>query len=69
MDTPRTEPRPEKVAIVAEVRERIEQSSSVLVTEYRGLSVKAMAELRRTLRPAGGTYKVYKNTLVTAGGR
>jgi large subunit ribosomal protein L10 len=68
MDTPRTEtrtePRPEKVAIVAEVRERIEQSSSVLVTEYRGLSVKAMAELRRSLRPAGGSYKVYKNTLV-----
>ncbi len=64
MDTPRSEPRPEKVAIVAEVKERIEQSSSVLVTEYRGLSVKAMAELRRTLRPAGGTYKVYKNTLV-----
>lgn len=64
MDTARTEARPEKVAIVTEVRERLEQSSSVLVTEYRGLSVKAMAELRRSLRPAGGTYKVYKNTLV-----
>lgn len=64
METARTEPRPEKVAIVAEVREKLEQSSSVLVTEYRGLSVKAMADLRRTLRPAGGTYKVYKNTLV-----
>lgn len=64
MDTARTEARPEKVAIVAEVRERLEQSQSVLVTEYRGLSVKAMAELRRSLRPAGGTYKVYKNTLV-----
>lgn len=64
MDTARTEPRPEKVAIVAEVRERLAESSSVLVTEYRGLSVKAMADLRRSLRPAGGTYKVYKNTLV-----
>lgn len=64
METARTEPRPEKVAIVAEVRERLAESSSVLVTEYRGLSVKAMADLRRTLRPAGGTYKVYKNTLV-----
>jgi large subunit ribosomal protein L10 len=64
MATSRTVPRPDKVAIVAEVKDRIEQSSSVLVTEYRGLSVKAMAELRRTLRPAGGTYKVYKNTLV-----
>jgi large subunit ribosomal protein L10 len=60
----RSEPRPDKVAIVAEVKERLEQSSSVMVTEYRGLSVKALAELRRSLRPVGGTYKVFKNTLV-----
>ncbi|MDH3683966.1 MAG: 50S ribosomal protein L10, partial [Acidimicrobiia bacterium] len=59
-----SDPRPEKVAIVTEVKERLEQSSSVLVTEYRGLSVKALADLRRSLRPAGGAYKVYKNTLV-----
>ena len=57
-------PRPDKVAIVTEVKERLEQSSAVMVTEYRGLSVKALAELRRSLRPAGGSYKVYKNTLV-----
>ncbi len=57
-------PRPEKVAIVAEVKERLEESSAVVVTEYRGLSVKALADLRRELRPAGGAYKVYKNTLV-----
>lgn len=58
------EPRSEKVAVVTEVRERLESSTSVLVTEYRGLTVKALAELRRSLRPAGGAYKVYKNTLV-----
>jgi large subunit ribosomal protein L10 len=57
-------PREEKVAIVTEVKERLEQSQAVVVTEYRGLSVKALAELRRALRPAGGSYKVYKNTLV-----
>ena len=57
-------PRPDKVAIVTEVRERLEQSPSVLVTEYRGLSVKAMAELRRNLRSVGGAHKIYKNTLV-----
>ncbi len=57
-------PRPEKVAVVTEVKERLETSPSVVVTEYRGLSVKALAELRRSLRPAGGAYKVYKNTLV-----
>ncbi len=57
-------PREDKVAIVTEVKERLEQSSAVVVTEYRGLTVKALAELRTALRPAGGSYKVYKNTLV-----
>jgi large subunit ribosomal protein L10 len=64
MESAATEPRPAKVATVTEVRERLEHSQSVVVTEYRGLSVKALAELRRNLRPAGGAYKVYKNTLV-----
>ncbi len=58
------EPRADKVAIVTEVKERLEQSSAVMVTEYRGLTVKELAELRRTLRPIGGAYKVYKNSLV-----
>ncbi len=57
-------PRPEKVAIVDEVKDRLQQSSGVVVTEYRGLSVAALAELRGQLRPLGGKYKVYKNTLV-----
>jgi large subunit ribosomal protein L10 len=57
-------PRPEKVAVVAEVRERLEGADAALLTEYRGLNVKALADLRRQLRPAGGEYKVYKNTLV-----
>ena len=57
-------PRPEKVAVVTEVRERLEGADAALLTEYRGLDVKALADLRRQLRPAGGEYKVYKNTLV-----
>lgn len=57
-------PRPEKVAVVDEVRERLESSSAALLTEYRGLDVTAIGELRRALREAGGDYKVYKNTLV-----
>jgi large subunit ribosomal protein L10 len=57
-------PRPEKVAVVDEVRERLTSSSAVLLTEYRGLKVSEIAELRRNLRTAGGDYKVYKNTLV-----
>ncbi len=57
-------PRPEKVAVVDEVRERFEGSDAALLTEYRGINVGELAALRRALREAGGEYKVYKNTLV-----
>ncbi|HEX2039942.1 MAG TPA: 50S ribosomal protein L10 [Acidimicrobiales bacterium] len=57
-------PRPEKVAVVEEVRDRLDSSSAAILTEYRGLKVKDLADLRRALRAAGGDYKVYKNTLV-----
>jgi large subunit ribosomal protein L10 len=57
-------PRAEKVAVVTEVRERFEAATAALLTEYRGLDVTALAELRRALREAGSEYKVYKNTLV-----
>ena len=56
-------PRPEKVAVVDEVRERISSTEAVVITDYRGLDVPALADLRRQLRDAGGDYKVYKNTL------
>ena len=56
-------PRPEKVAVVNEVRERISSTEAVVLTDYRGLNVPALADLRRQLREAGGEYKVYKNTL------
>jgi large subunit ribosomal protein L10 len=57
-------PRPEKVAVVDEVRERLGSSAAAILTEYRGLAVKDMEELRRSLTKVGGEYKVYKNTLV-----
>ena len=47
-----------------EVRRRLGSSSAAILTEYRGLGVQDMASLRRSLREAGGDYKVYKNTLV-----
>ena len=59
-----TVPRPEKAAVVAEVRDRLESSDAALLTEYRGLNVGQMAELRRSLTAAGGQYKIYKNTMV-----
>src|SRR5690349_2006609 len=57
-------PRPEKVAVVDEVKERLDSTSATLLTEYRGLDVTAISDLRRALRAAGGEYKIYKNTLV-----
>lgn len=57
-------PNPKNVAIVAEVRERLENSSTVIAAEYRGLNVPQQAELRAKVRSAGGELKIYKNTLV-----
>lgn len=58
------EPRADKVAVVAEVKEKLENANGVVLTEYRGIDVPGMAELRQSLAPAGGEYKIYKNTLV-----
>lgn len=56
-------PRQEKVAVVEEVTAKLNAADAVIITEYRGMSVGQLATLRRQLRPAGGEYKVYKNTL------
>ena len=57
------EPRPEKVAIVDEIADKLSAAQAVFVTEYRGLSVSALATLRGALRDVGAEHKVYKNTL------
>jgi large subunit ribosomal protein L10 len=62
-------PRAEKVAVVTEVGERLDAAEAAVLTEYRGLDVAALAELRNALRDAGGTYKIYKNTLVRLAAR
>jgi large subunit ribosomal protein L10 len=58
-----TSPRPEKVAVVDEVRALLSEADAAVLSEYRGLSVSALAELRASLRPAGAEYRVLKNTL------
>jgi large subunit ribosomal protein L10 len=52
----------EKVAAVAEMTERFKVSSGAVLTEYRGLTVAQLAELRRTLA-ANAHFAVVKNTL------
>lgn len=55
--------RPEKAAVVAEVSERLEKSTATVLTEYRGLNVDELAQLRRQLREQGAEYRVVKNTM------
>jgi large subunit ribosomal protein L10 len=55
--------RPEKVATVEEIRGKLEEARAAVLTEYRGLKVSELAELRASLRAAEAEYKVYKNTL------
>ena len=55
--------RSEKEAVVAEVRSKLDAADAVIVTEYRGMTVTQLADLRVQLRCAGCEYRVYKNTL------
>jgi large subunit ribosomal protein L10 len=53
-----------KQPIVQEISDNMKNAQSVVVVDYRGLTVAEDTQLRRQLREAGVTYKVYKNTLV-----
>jgi large subunit ribosomal protein L10 len=55
--------RPEKVAVVEEIRTKLDEADAAVLTEYRGLTVHELADLRASLRPTGTQYKVFKNTL------
>jgi large subunit ribosomal protein L10 len=60
--------RSDKVAAVAELTNRFSSSAGVVLTEYRGLSVKALMQLRRSLGDHA-SYAVSKNTLTTIAAR
>jgi large subunit ribosomal protein L10 len=53
-----------KRATVAELREELARSSTYIVSEYRGLKVSEIAEIRRALRKQDVTYRVVKNRLM-----
>jgi len=55
--------REDKVAEVAEIRERVSASAATLLTHYRGLAVKELKELRRELQASNAELRVVKNTL------
>ena len=60
--------RSDKVAAVAELANKFSSSAGVVLTEYRGLSVKALKDLRRSLGH-DASYSVSKNTLTTIAAR
>lgn len=53
-----------KQSLVQEIAGKFEAAASVVVVDYRGLTVAQVTELRKQLREAGVEFKVYKNTLV-----
>ena len=53
-----------KAPVVAEISEAIKDAQSVVLVDYRGLTVEQDTALRKQLREAGINYKVYKNTMM-----
>ncbi len=53
-----------KQPIVEEIKKNIEGAQSIVVVDYRGLTVEQDTRLRKQLREAGIVYKVYKNTMI-----
>ncbi|MBQ9567772.1 MAG: 50S ribosomal protein L10 [Lachnospiraceae bacterium] len=53
-----------KAPIVDEISEKIKNAHAAVLVDHRGLTVEQDTQLRRQLREAGVTYKVYKNTMM-----
>lgn len=53
-----------KQPVVKEISELLNGAASAVVVDYRGLTVEQDTQLRKNLREAGVTYKVYKNTMI-----
>ena len=53
-----------KQPIVKEIAELLDGAQAAVVVDYRGLSAEQDTKLRKELREAGVTYKVYKNTMI-----
>jgi len=56
--------RKEKVTIVDELKKKLETAKSIFLTDFTGINVKDISELRRTFQKASVEYLVAKNTLV-----
>lgn len=54
----------QKKQVVSDIAEKLKSAKSVVLVEYKGLTVEKVSELRNKCREAGVEYKVYKNTLM-----
>ena len=54
----------QKQVVVNQIKEKLNGASSILLVDYRGLTVEQDTQLRKELREAGVEYKVFKNTMV-----
>lgn len=61
--------RPEKSNLLEEVKQRIQNSPYAIVTDYTGLKVREVSELRKRLRGVGARFSVVKNTMLRIAAR
>lgn len=61
-------PTQEKVEVIEDLKERLDGVKTVMLTEYRGLTVQQLSELRKQLRAVRAEYKVVKNRLARLAG-
>src|SRR5579859_6523357 len=59
---------PAKAKAVEGLQGQLERSNAIIITEYRGLTVAELQDLRRKLRPRGVEYHVVKNSLFARAG-
>ncbi len=69
MENRPTSIRPEKVAVVEELADRLSRATMAVLADYRGLTVGQLADLRRQLRPHNVELRVAKNTLARLAAR
>jgi large subunit ribosomal protein L10 len=55
--------KPEKVAAVREIKEKLEKATSVILSDFRGLTFDQLVSLRTALREKGAEFRIVKNTL------
>jgi large subunit ribosomal protein L10 len=60
-------PSQKNIQALADLKDKVAKSKTIVFTDYRGLTVKQFTELRQKVKEAGGDLKVIKNTLLNLG--